>query len=167
MTPSLERARGQRRRRGFTLLELAITISILGLLSAGLVYAVGAVTATISAREAETLMDRVATAEMNFASVYGSYTAQPTDLTGLGRELIVVSGRATGFGQVSVALGDDGTLGIAAVDDRDRCIARYLTSLEAGAEQATVTVPETSVCDGAVALPDGEAVEDPESKLDI
>ena len=142
--------------KAFSLLELVTTTFLVGLLSVGIIFAYQEIFGSVSTREAEGHINRVVSAQQNFAGVYGKYTPFPADLSGMGRNLTVVAGRSKRSGEVSISVGEKGTLGVAALDDRGRCSVRRVSSLEDGSESTKVAFTPSAVCDGRAALPDGE-----------
>lgn len=154
-----------RRTRGFTLVELIVVIIILSILAglAGFTYA--ATQGTLTARSTGSELATVAQAEQEFAADYGSYSAYPSDLSGLlPRGISLTNGASVGPFSVSIALGTDGSLGLAVRNSTGATctlstVAPYVSSTggtvaNAGAVTITTT-PVGGGCSGSAALPGG------------
>lgn len=148
-----------RRRRAFTLVEIVVTVVVASII-AGIVAA-SALTATGRAEDELTqgALRRFVVLEQQVASTWGSYTPLPADLSVPRDELQPVAGVA-GAGQVSIAVGDDGTLGLATLNGNGDCHGLRVSSVETGGEQTEVLVDDEP-CDAVAVLPAGEAPVEP------
>lgn len=142
-----------RSRRGFTLIELAAIVLVIGVLAAVSLVAVVQTRARNEQQQAVQSVQAVSAAQFDFADRYGVFTGWPADLDlPDGPEVIVqVSGRPR---VVSIAIADDGTVGMAA-GSRDGCALRSITSPLEGADVVDRTVDGNEACTGESALPDG------------
>jgi prepilin-type N-terminal cleavage/methylation domain-containing protein len=147
----------RRLRRGFTLLELSVTVVIAGIVATMGVVAVGALRDTTQARQAESLLDTVAMSQYRFALDYGRYTPLPEDLSLADRTLTVVATPSMSMFHVSIAVGSQGTLAMAVSDGADGCFARRVGQLGNGAETTAVDLGTGALCDARAALPAGES----------
>lgn len=169
-----------RRRRAFTLLELIVVVIILSIL-AGL----GAITyastqSQLTNGAAGANLSAVVSAEEQFANDYGTYTPWPADLASLlPRGFQVVTGDATTVEQVSIAVGSDGTLGVATRNGlNSECLIEYVTpmgnvtttsvagpvsTLPSSGVVTASTIPSSVHCSGSTALPSGDTAITPAS----
>ena len=139
----------RRARRAFTLLEICATlavVSVVMLIGAAVVQNQGR---DVSGVDADVAASRVLLVQQSHAASRGTYAASVDDLAGLGRDITVQLDTATEIGQVSMAVGADGRLGIAAYGRDDGCHALVADSLLAGGAVQVVTV---SSCSGTEAL---------------
>lgn len=170
------RARSFRRRvvaRAFTLAELMVVLLVLSILAglAGLSYS--GTENDLFGSNAKSVVSTVAQAEQRFAVDYGTYTSYGPDLSSLvNRGITLTNSASTGAFNVSLALGNDGTLGIAVqASGSGGCesaqvaplSAAGVTPANAGALTAT-TIPAGTACTGENALPSGDTAQTPVSQ---
>lgn len=145
------------RTRAFTLLEVIVTLVLLGIVGATAVAGTTAFLDRTRDTEARAALDNVVLLQQSFANGFGTYASEPADLK-VGRDLEVVPGGdlSDSGSTISMSVSDQGSLGLAVLSDSGTCLLRSVTALDAGAE--TITRPVTGEpCTGQAALPDGEA----------
>jgi len=145
----------QRSRRAFTLLEMAVAIMLIGMISLIGFRSTTKSTTRSLASTAKLTLFRVLTAEQVYAASRGSFTASPDELSGIGRDLTVVSSASTSPQVVSLALSSGGTLALTVLASGGECFTLVSTPLEIGGEVSEGTYSGT--CSAAVLLPDDEA----------
>jgi prepilin-type N-terminal cleavage/methylation domain-containing protein len=141
-----------RRRSAFTLIEVSAVVLIMGLLSG--IMIVGAVKATsdTEAQQATLALASVTAVQADFAARYGGYTAWAADLR-LPDGPFVTNGPSEGLRSVSLALGVDGTLGMAVSDRADQCVLQTIRPVVAGGQVWNVVTSDAGVgCLGSTAL---------------
>lgn len=108
-------ARGAHRRttRGFSLVEVIVALLLLSMAGLLLTQVVAPMMRTSSDQVSAAGAQLVALRERQFATRYGGYTGFPDDLAEL-EGVFVTDGTADGPDEVSIALGDQGSLGLAA-----------------------------------------------------
>ncbi len=144
-----------RSRRAFTLMEMVVAIMIIGMIGLiGFRYAASSATRSMSST-AKLSLSRVLTAEQVYASSRGSFTASPDELSGIGRDLTVVSSASTSPQVVSLALSSGGTLALAVLASGGECFTLVSTPQELGGEISEGMSAGT--CSAAVLLPEDEA----------
>lgn len=138
------------KRRGYSLVELTVVLVVIAALTALAGMLSVAVLRDNTGRQAETNAWRVLAAEQSHAQKWGSYSATGNNLTVEG--LTVTTGPSDHPTVVSVALGVNGSLGIAVWRDEERCVLVQARSLAAG---GAVTQPpgRAVTCHGQEALP--------------
>jgi prepilin-type N-terminal cleavage/methylation domain-containing protein len=141
-------------RRAYTLIEIVVVLVLLGILStAALVMGASNRDAAVDST-GDLAARRVIQAQTTFSSNYGSYTPAPEDLSGVGRDLLVVVGEAVEGGDVSISVGTGGTLAVAARSPTGGCFAYQVSPLNRG---GTVTAVELmGTCSSVAALPGDE-----------
>lgn len=144
-----------RNTRGFTLLELVITLVI-----AAVLFGIGAFSyeflnrATDSA-EAVSRLDRTAVAEQAVARDFGFYSPYASDLTAVGSDVTIVENGDTvslisTSNEVSVAVSSEGDLGLA-TNSPDGCLGRFVVNLNYGGAATEVDL-SSSACSGLAVL---------------
>lgn len=142
-------------RRGYTVIEIAVVVFIIGVF--GVMVAIGAL--SVADSEAEKLAaahaaDAIAE-QQRFAQRFGTYTGHPADLAAADGYDVVVD-ESSDHTQVSVALGESGTLGVAVRRNDSECLHWRVGALAAGGGVAEVTLAANAVCTGEEALPANE-----------
>lgn len=148
-----------RDRKGFTLLEIVVTLVLLGIISGIGVTGTRAFLGRTSDSQAVATLDRVVLAQQSFANSFGGYASLPDDLTRLVRDTSLVSSPQVSDDPevVSLAVGENGTLGLAVRSNSGMCYLRSITALNVGAQTVDAEAGEDQACNGAEALPNGEA----------
>lgn len=153
------RNRGLGRRRGITLIEVVVIVLILGFLVGLFVYATQSwAVRDRAAAHAEATLANVLAAQKDLAATYGVYSTLAGDLGFAGRHAQVSTAPSTGPEHVSVRVGVNGTLGLAALAEDGTCVLWQVAPLYDGGAQETVAPPGSSEpCTAALALPAGES----------
>lgn len=134
------------------MIELVITFVVLGIISSVAALSLSSFGSRAGGVSAQAAIERAQTAEASFAASYGGYTSWPSDLA-LGQGITVTDGASTAVGQVSLALGSDGNLGIASVASNGTCFAEGLAASGGSAAGSVSPVTTTlSSCTGTAAL---------------
>jgi Tfp pilus assembly protein PilE len=142
------------RRGGYTLVETATTVVIVGLL-AGIATAVGLGTFRDMQRsEANTVIETVTAAQLSHAGNAGSYSSDPATFVGLDG-VVVTAGASTRPGEVSIAVGSNGSAVMAALNTDRSCSVRVLGDILSGAGRDDFTA--TDACRADRYLPAGES----------
>jgi prepilin-type N-terminal cleavage/methylation domain-containing protein len=140
-----------------TLIEMVVTIVLLGIIATMGVVAVNELRSGYAERQADSNIETVQMAEYRYAVAYGTYTADPAALNINDDAVTVVSVPSLTPGQVHVVVGTEGTLGLAADNADGGCAARRVAPLGLGGEVTVVEFGPGALCDAAAALPGGEA----------
>lgn len=150
----------RRQRRGFTMLEVVATFVLLGILAALATSGLSRAIARSDDAAAAASLDRVLLSQRTFANAFGEYASLPTDLRDLGRDVVVLADPtpSTGSTEISIAVGEDGTLGVAVQSKTGTCIVRKVTPLSAGSEASVVPADGGGLCNGSRALPEGAPI---------
>lgn len=156
MGPCTHRDRPSTTGRAFTLLEVVVVFVMLGIVAAFVVPTLRAVVDRGDRQYAAASVEQVRVAELGWAATDGRYTTVASNLPPL-RGLQVVTSSSAGPDQVSVAVGDDQSVGIAALAEDGTCLAAWMTAPDPA---ATLTVAssaagdfdEPAVCTGAEAI---------------
>lgn len=138
-------------RRGFSLLELVFVFIAVALVGIILALTTSDVFENNSQRRADGHANEVLVAAQGFAQRHGGYSGYPGDY-GRFDGFDVVVGPSDGPDQVSVALGEKGTLGVAVRRSDDVCVLWRAVDLAAGGGSERMSPPKTAACDGAEAL---------------
>ena len=137
--------------RAFTTIELVSTLVVLGILTTlGFLVLLGGAH-KLQSNIGLGNQEAVITAEMSYAQSNGSYTYQPSLLTGIPRSISVVTTTATTQGQVSIAVdASTGQLGLASVNATGVCSGQLVDTIANGGNRTSVT--PSGACSGANAL---------------
>ena len=144
-----------RRARGFTLIELAVTFVILGVVAAVSMYGYQSFYRGSLDTDTEERLREVAASEAVLAHDWGRFSDHPADFPALADHLTVVNHGATQPEEVSVVVGDHGHVGLAALSKSGSCLFLRVAPLLEGGD-ATVVKPDAVGCHGGDALPVGE-----------
>lgn len=136
-------------------MEMVVTLVIIGLMTAAIGVGTRTLLTDSESRAAESNIQRVLLAEQRFAVRNGGYSAFVDDL-GPVREVVLVNESSQAPEEVSVALGADGTLGLAARRDAEVCVLLRAGRLDGDGSTRTWTRSDAP-CTGAEALPSTEA----------
>lgn len=151
-------------RRGFSLLELAVVLTVSMLLVGAVLAAFRAVMDQGDQVLADQTLDRVLHAQVAYATGHGRWAVSTsaddgvlaTALPQLDHDLDLTHGRSTGVGSVSVAVGVDGTLVLAhQLADRS-CRWLSVPSVTTPEAQTFGTEAGPYTCRAASLLPAGE-----------
>lgn len=152
-------------------MELLVVVFILSVLAGLAAISYSATEGSLAGSTAQDGLAAVGAAETSFASDYGTFTAYPSDLSTLvPRTLTLTDGASTGPSSISLALGSDGVVGLAALSSTgSTCqaerITPYSTTAGSGGQTTTLTIPSSEACDGANALASGDTAQTPQSEL--
>ena len=152
------------RRRGFTILELVITMVVVTTLAAVGTVGLSSVNNRQQRDVAKADVDMVAQAQLRFAALYDTFTDYPLDLTGYAsvpKPITVATTPALTTRTVSIALGSEGGLGLAARGTDGSCLFRYLPSLGTLGESEQWVAETGALCEGRAAFPAGEHALEP------
>lgn len=138
-------------RRGFSLLELVFVFVAVAVVGIVLALTTTDVLESNEQRRAEGYANEVLVVAQGFAQRYGGFSGYPGDY-GRFEDFDVVTGPSDGPEEVSVALGESGTLGVAVRRSDDTCVMWRATDLAAGGGSKRISVPRTAACDGVEAL---------------
>lgn len=140
-------------RRAYTLIELVVVLVILAIVSVIGAYALTGFGHRFDAASAQASIDRVVVAEHTVASTYGGYSSWPADIEA-GQGVTITDGASTSSSTVSLALGSNGDLGLAAQSTQGTCVAVGLSSLNATppGTATTASVASGTPCTGQAAL---------------
>jgi len=142
-----------RARRGFTLLEAAVTIAVLGTVAVLSFLALTASQKQFDTSVGKGYQEQVIAAELNYAQANGTFTAIPTNLTGVPRSVAVVTGPVASTNQVSIAVdASTGALGLATTNGSGTCTVQLVATPTNGATRTAVSLPTNGSCQGASAI---------------
>lgn len=151
-------------RSGYTVIEIVTALTMLAVFVALITFTATSMIRRQDAFLAERSLDRVASAQMSHALATGWYaygaggsssdlaSKMPRDLT---RDLSLTHGEATDTRMVSVAVGQEGSLVLAAVTPERTCIARRYpapTAPEYTFEDVSVAADEACIASGLLPL---------------
>jgi prepilin-type N-terminal cleavage/methylation domain-containing protein len=142
--------RMRRARHGFSMVELVVTMVVVAIVTVTVTMGSTAVLDENNNRAAQSNVQRVLIAQQTFATKYGTYTGFPDDLGQL-TDIEVSSEVSDDPSVVSIALGVDGTIGIASRRDERTCVMVAAAAAAAGGA-ITVFDTEPQACDAAAAL---------------
>lgn len=147
-----------RTRRGFSLLELVVTLVVLGVILGVAVLSYTNFLGPAREQRAGSLLDRVAAVEQPLARDWGSYSSWPADLADVGSDVTILNAApAQAPGQVSVAVGAKGTLALATRVEGGSCLFRLVSALSDGGGTVTPSgMAASAACTGQSALPPAE-----------
>jgi prepilin-type N-terminal cleavage/methylation domain-containing protein len=142
------------RRRGYTLLEILVTLTLVMILTLIGVASYRILADNIADRDARGNVDRVVQAERAWAMRNASWTA---DITGLavGRGITVTTAISTGPGVVSIAVRGGTELGVAALSETGDCQAKRVGDPLTDAEEEWVPLGDGVPCSGDFVLAQG------------
>lgn len=141
------------RRRGYTLMEVVVTFLIIGFIGVAMGVASTTLLDDSKARSSEAAAQQVLLAQRSFAELHGSYTAYTAELTV--KELHLTNGISNTPEEVSVALGTNGTVGLAVRRSGETCVLVQAPALDAGGGAKHWRSNRAS-CRGGDALPSDE-----------
>ena len=145
--------------RAFTLIELAITLLIAGIIAGIAIFAYQSLQRNVAAGEAAALADRVVMVQTLVARDWGTFSPYGNDLKQVGGDVIFVEhpGASTKKDEVSIAVSNRGYLGIAIMGGDDQCHRYYVDSvLGRGVKTEVTGLPTSARCTGAISLPSGQ-----------
>lgn len=146
------------------MIELVVTIvMLLILLSAGTVGVV-AIMNKFDVKETKLDLETVRGAQVRFASTYGSFTPYGPDLsndtvapfTVTGLDVEVTPDFVRDRGVVSFAVGDAGSLGLAAFGPDETCYFLLVPAPNRAGSATSGKLADSQVCEGRAVLPPGE-----------
>lgn len=141
-------------RRGYTLMEVVIAFVLIGVIGAAIGVASTTLLDDSRDRRSEATIQRVVLAEQEFAQQHGSFTAYTPELSV--QDAHLTSGISNAADEVAVALGVDGTLGLAVRRSGETCVLVQVPALDAGGGTKHWRSARAS-CRGSDALPSDEA----------
>jgi type II secretory pathway pseudopilin PulG len=141
----------RRRAHAFTLLEIIAGLVVVGLITAVGVRVLPELLSRNSLSEVESTLQRAALAQTAYAARYGQYTESAAEMsrTPTGRGLTFSTGSSTNPGVVSVHLGDDGSLLLAALSSDGRCVGLLLGEPVSDATLTDIPASEPSSCNAS------------------
>lgn len=145
-------------RRAFTLVEVTVTIALVGILAGIAANTYSNVMSDRQVSAVETVLGDVTAAQKQLASDFGTYTTWAADLGMAAASAELLAGGEAGPGEVSMVVGSKGTLGLAGQTPDGRCVTWRVEPLAAGGKQTPVE--DSPTCSGAGALPSGESAAD-------
>lgn len=148
--------RDSQRLRGFTLPELAVATGVLGLLVLMLFAGHSSLVAKTESVPAGTLINAVLAKERELGAEHGVYSTWDSDLGLVNTMGKVVEHPSRNSGEVSLAIGSSGALGVAVLQEGGVCEARRLEPVALGGADKRVQVED--VCSGAEVFGAEEAV---------
>jgi prepilin-type N-terminal cleavage/methylation domain-containing protein len=152
------------RRRGFSLIEFVVAVVILVVLAAIGTFTYRAIINKSANVSAESSIGRVEQSELGFATSFGFFTPDPTDLQPApGNDITLTTGNSTGPSVVSIAVGTDGSLGIAALSTSGSCETENVADASSGQQPTLTTLASSAACSGASALASGIGAVSPTS----
>ena len=140
-----------RRRRTFTLIETVVVLALVGILLLTAASLVSKQSQKAGITDAAAAVNRVLVSQQSYASTRGFYATDVDDLTGVGRDLTVQGATADQVGEVSMAVGPGGRLGLAALGTNGECYAIAAEPLLRGGEVTEVLVVTCSGSSAAIA----------------
>jgi prepilin-type N-terminal cleavage/methylation domain-containing protein len=144
-------------KRGFSILEMIAALVIL------LVVSIGVVTVYVQVRNqgyerlGRARLETVLQAEYARVVSGGVFSDEPADLRALTSDVSLTTGASFDPATVSIALGEDGSLGLAVALPNDDCLLAGVSSPTAGLTVLYPAYPDDAPCHGALGLPDGSA----------
>jgi prepilin-type N-terminal cleavage/methylation domain-containing protein len=152
------------KRKAFTLPELVVTVVILGILTVAGSFGVSSILSGADAQETRVVLQNVRTVQTKFAATYGTYTPHMQDLapetsapfTIAALDVEITDKFVTENGIVSIAVGDAGTLGLAALTPDERCFIMTIPAPNRAGSIIDQELEETALCEARSALPRGE-----------
>lgn len=158
-------------RRGFTLIEMVVTVVVLLILTSLGIFGVSAVLERSDASLTRTDLQAVRTAQLRFAGVYGTFTPHGPDLSSnevspnvwelTSLDVTITDGASTAEGVISFAVGDDGSLGLAALTSSGDCVGLQVPAANTPGASVEFDLDEGAICEGRAVLPDGAYQIDP------
>lgn len=146
-------------RRAMTLLEMIVTLVVLSIVAAIGFIGLNAISDRQAESRIESDLQAVIELERRFAVLNDDYTTDPEELGNPPAGLSITSGPVTSTGKVSIAVGVEGTLAVAALSPSGSCLAVRVPPLygpAAKTAQQKLEIGTKAVCDPQGALPAGE-----------
>ena len=152
-----------RDRRGFTLVEMIVTLTVLAILVALSMFGAQSFLRTGHDSDARARLREVAQAQVSLANQWGMYSEYSGDFAGLAGSTKVTHLVSSGSDVVSANVGSAGSLGLALRSVSGKCLYMRVEPLVAGGDALDVTaqVPASAPCRGVEALPETESATTP------
>lgn len=136
------------------MLEIVAVIALMSLLASLGVVGFSRVNAESGLRLAQGDIASVRTAQVRHATAHGRFTPDPAFLR-LPAGVSATAGPSLDPGEVSVAVGEDGSLALAAKGTADTCATTHLTVWSGPRVETTGSLPPHNVCDARSVLEEG------------
>lgn len=142
------------RRRGYTLIEILVTLTLVMILTLIGMASYRILAANIADRDARGNVDRVVQAERSWAMRNAAWTADVAELS-VGRGITVTTTISTGPGVVSIAVRGGTELGVAALSETGDCQAKRVGDPLTDGEEEWVPLASGVPCSGDFVLAQG------------
>ena len=156
-------------RKAFTLVEMVVTLVVLSTVMGLGYFGLNAVAARQERAMSLGQIQSVVELERRYAALNDEYTPSPAELKPIPAGVVVVADAVSDTGQVSIAVGSNGTLTAAAILRDGTCRGVRVPALKgsgAKSEQSTSVLNANVVCDARAFLPPGEWASSPGAPSD-
>lgn len=147
----MHRRRSSVNHRGFTLLELVVTLSIIMLLAGIGTASFNIITSRVRDSEAHGALDRATFAERAWLARNATWASDPTVLM-MGRGLTATTSASGSPDTASIAVDDANRLGLAVMSETGTCYGRLLTDPLLDGSETSVEVSPSVACSGQAVL---------------
>ena len=139
------------KRRGFTLLELVVTLSIIMLLSGIGTASFNIITNRVRDSEARGALDRATFAERAWLARNATWASDPSVLA-MGRGLTATVSASGSPDKASIAVDDANRLGLAVMSETGTCFGRLLSDPLIDGSETSVELSPSVACSGQAVL---------------
>lgn len=146
------------RSHGYSLLEMVIVLILISILALGAATALRSFQQSGTGAEADAAMLAVFDSQLRFRQQYGTFATDPAELPLADGQATVTTGPSEGPREISVVVGDTGTLALAAQVTSSTCRWRTVESAVSGGS-IDQGEEDTSICAAESHLPESEAPE--------